>query len=93
MYAAAPVEADSRPLHKCGGDADRSRRDHTLPNNLAVTYEQRGELEAARLMYNRALALDPDEVHFQENFTRFEIHDRRARPVANSPPQASNRTP
>ena len=63
-------------------------------NNLAVVHEQLGDLDTARLMYDRALELDPDNVHIQENFTRFvEIDDRRARPLVSGQPHASNRAP
>jgi Tfp pilus assembly protein PilF len=51
-------------------------------NNLAVAYEQLGELDDARAMYERALALDPDDSYIEDNFELFrEIDDRRVRPI------------
>ena len=51
-------------------------------NNLAIAYEQSGELDEARRMYERAVALDPDDAFIEDNYLRFrEIDDRRVRPL------------
>ncbi|MDP1570253.1 MAG: tetratricopeptide repeat protein [Vicinamibacterales bacterium] len=48
-------------------------------NNLAVAYEQEGELPKAREAYERALALEPNNLLIQQNFDLFkEINDRTA---------------
>lgn len=48
-------------------------------NNLAVAYEQEGELSKAREAYERALALEPNNLLIQQNFDLFkEINDRTA---------------
>ncbi len=50
-------------------------------NNLAVAYEQEGELDKARLSYERALSLEPNNLLIQQNFDLFkEINDRTAPP-------------
>lgn len=46
-------------------------------NNLAIAYEQTGELEKARAAYEKALALDPDNALIKQNYDLFrEINDR-----------------
>ena len=46
-------------------------------NNLAIGYEHSGELEQARKAYEKALALDPNNVHIRQNYELFmEINDR-----------------
>ena len=51
-------------------------------NNLGVACEQMGDLDEARAMYERALALDPDHSFIRDNYERFrEIDDRRGRPI------------
>lgn len=48
-------------------------------NNLAVAYEQEGELEKARQSYERAIELDPGNTLIRQNFDLFkEINDRTA---------------
>lgn len=48
-------------------------------NNLAVAYEQEGESPKAREAYERALALEPNNLLIQQNFDLFkEINDRTA---------------
>lgn len=50
-------------------------------NNLAVAYEQEGELDKARQSYERALSLEPNNLLIQQNFDLFkEINDRTAPP-------------
>jgi Flp pilus assembly protein TadD len=51
-------------------------------NNLGVAFEQIGNLDEARVMYEQALALDPDDSYIRDNYERFrEIDDRRVRPI------------
>ncbi|MDP2323586.1 MAG: tetratricopeptide repeat protein [Gammaproteobacteria bacterium] len=46
-------------------------------NNLAVAYEQQGELAKAREAYEKALALEPNNVLVRQNYDLFkEINDR-----------------
>jgi Flp pilus assembly protein TadD len=48
-------------------------------NNLAVAYEQEGELDKARAAYEKAVALDPKNPLIKQNFDLFkEINDRAA---------------
>ena len=47
-------------------------------NNLAVAYEQAGELDKARGAYEKAVALDPENTLIRQNFDLFkEINDRK----------------
>jgi Tfp pilus assembly protein PilF len=49
-------------------------------NNLAIAYEQQGDLEKARQWYERALKLDSDNQYIKQNYELFrEIHDRASR--------------
>lgn len=46
-------------------------------NNLAVAYEHEGQLEKARDAYEKALAIEPDNLQIRQNFELFkEINDR-----------------
>lgn len=48
-------------------------------NNLAVAYEQEGELDKARAAYEKAVALEPNNLLIRQNFDLFrEINDRTA---------------
>lgn len=47
-------------------------------NNLAVAYEQEGELDKARAAYEKAVALDPENAMIRQNFDLFkELNDRK----------------
>jgi len=49
-------------------------------NNLAIAYEQEGDLDKARTAYERALALDPGNDFITQNYELFrEINDRTNR--------------
>ena len=49
-------------------------------NNLAIAYEQQGDLSKARGAYERALKLDPDNQYIKQNYELFrEINDRAIR--------------
>ena len=46
-------------------------------NNLAIAYEQAGELDKARGAYERALAIEPNNATIRQNYDLFkEINDR-----------------
>jgi Tfp pilus assembly protein PilF len=48
-------------------------------NNLAVAYEQDGQLQKAREAYEKALALEPENAYVRQNYDLFkEINDRAA---------------
>ena len=48
-------------------------------NNLAVAYEQDGQLDKARAAYEEALALEPENQLIKQNFDLFkELNDRAA---------------
>ncbi len=49
-------------------------------NNLAIAYEQDGDLDKARVAYERALALQPGDAFITQNYELFrEINDRTNR--------------
>ena len=49
-------------------------------NNLAIAYEHEGDLEKARIAYEKALSLDPNNTYIRQNFELFkEINDRTTR--------------
>lgn len=46
-------------------------------NNLAVAYEHEGQLEKAREAYEKALAIEPNNLQIRQNYELFkEINDR-----------------
>ena len=49
-------------------------------NNLAIAYEQEGDLDKARAAYEKAIALEPRNTFIIQNFELFkEINDRITR--------------
>lgn len=55
-------------------------------NNLAVAYEQEGDLKKAREAYEKALELDPGNTLIRQNFDLFkEINDRTAQKDGRQP--------
>jgi Tfp pilus assembly protein PilF len=53
---------------------------HAAWNNLAIAYEQHGDLDKASKAYEQALKLDPDNQYIKQNYDLFrEIHDRTNR--------------
>jgi Tfp pilus assembly protein PilF len=49
-------------------------------NNLAIAYEQQGDLTRAGKAYEQALKLEPDNQYIKQNYELFrEIHDRANR--------------
>ena len=49
-------------------------------NNLAIAYEQEGELTEARAAYEKALSLEPNNALIKQNYELFkEINDRTTR--------------
>lgn len=51
--------------------------DPRVLNNLAVTAEASGEFARARELYERALALAPDDQPLKDNFTAFKSYSRK----------------
>ncbi len=52
-------------------------------NNLAIAYEQQGDLEKARAAYERALELEPKNAMIKQNYELFrEINERTTRQQA-----------
>ena len=50
-------------------------------NNLAIGYEQQGEFEKARVAYEKALQLNPNNAYIKQNYELFkEINDRTNKP-------------
>ena len=50
-------------------------------NNMAIGYEQQGEFEKARVAYERALELNPNNAYIKQNYELFkEINDRTNKP-------------
>ena len=48
-------------------------------NNLAIAYEHEGRFDDARHAYDKAVALDPDNLLIRQNYDLFkEINDRAA---------------
>jgi Flp pilus assembly protein TadD len=55
-------------------------------NNLAVAYEQEGQLDKARAAYEKAVQLDPNNALIRQNFDLFkEINDRAAQKDGRQP--------
>lgn len=49
-------------------------------NNLAIAYEQEGDLDKARGAYEKAIALEPNNALIKQNYDLFkEINDRAAK--------------
>ena len=49
-------------------------------NNLAIAYEHEGDLEKARVAYEKALAIEPNNPQIKQNYELFkEINDRTTR--------------
>ena len=49
-------------------------------NNLAIAYEQQGLFEKARETYEKATALEPNNLQIRQNYDLFkEINDRSSR--------------
>ena len=51
-------------------------------NNLAIAYEHEGDLEKARVTYEKAVGLEPNNASIKQNYELFkEINDRATRPA------------
>ncbi len=55
-------------------------------NNLAVAYEQNGQLDKARAAYDKAIALEPNNQLIKQNYDLFkELNDRAAQKDGRQP--------
>ena len=55
-------------------------------NNLAVAYEQSGQLDKARAAYDKAIALEPNNQLIKQNYDLFkELNDRAAQKDGRQP--------
>jgi Flp pilus assembly protein TadD len=55
-------------------------------NNLAVAYEQNGQLDKAREAYDKAIALEPNNQLIRQNYDLFkELNDRAAQKDGRQP--------
>jgi Flp pilus assembly protein TadD len=55
-------------------------------NNLAVAYEQSGQLDKARAAYDKAIALEPNNQLIKQNYDLFkELNDRAAQKDGSQP--------
>ena len=55
-------------------------------NNLAVAYEQSGQLDKARAAYDKAIALEPNNQLIRQNYDLFkELNDRAAQKDGRQP--------
>ena len=55
-------------------------------NNLAVAYEQDGQLDKARAAYEKAMSLEPNNQLIKQNFDLFkELNDRAAQKDSRQP--------
>ena len=55
-------------------------------NNLAVAYEQNGQLDKARAAYDKAIALEPNNQLIRQNYDLFkELNDRAAQKDGRQP--------
>ena len=57
-------------------------------NNLAIAYEHEGDLEKARVAYEKALELEPNNALIKQNYELFkEINDRTTRKDSQDAPE------
>lgn len=54
-------------------------------NNLAVAYEHEGQLEKARDAYEKALAIEPDNLQIRQNYELFKEINERSNPDKDRP--------
>jgi len=55
-------------------------------NDLAIGYEHEGQLDKARVAYEKALALDPNNAQIRQNYELFkEINDRAGAEKTDNP--------
>ena len=60
-------------------------------NNLAIAYEHEGDLDKARIAYEKALGLQPDNAQIKQNYELFkEINDRTTRKDTQDDPGNQN---
>ena len=60
-------------------------------NDLAIAYEHEGDLEKARMAYEKALGIQPDNAQIKQNYELFkEINDRTTRKDTQDSPDNQN---